>query len=54
MPVVVPKHAAESFAAFDLTVGLANVWLGMDQLVVQALVIPLCVVMGDEIASSPS
>ena len=44
MPVVVSKHAAESFAAFDLAVGLANVPLGIDQLVVQALMIPLCVI----------
>lgn len=53
MPVVVPKNAAESFAAFDLAVGLANVPLGIDQVVVQALMIPLSVIMGDEFASSP-
>ncbi len=54
MPVVVSKHAAESFAAFDLAIGLANVPLRINQLVVQSLMVPFSVIMGDELASSPS
>ena len=52
--VVVPKHATESFAAFDLAAGLANVPLGLDQLVVQALMISLRVIMNHELEGGPS
>ena len=46
-PVVVPKHAAESLAAFDLAIDFAQVRVGIDHLVAQALMVALLVMMDD-------
>ncbi len=46
--VVVPQHAAESLAALDLTGDAAHFLARIDQSVVEALVIALSVIMGQE------
>ena len=46
--VVVPQDAAESLAALDLTGDAAHLLVRSDQSVVEALVIALCVIMGQE------
>ena len=47
MPVVVPEHAAESLPAFDLANDFAQVRIGIDHLVAQALMVALLVMMDD-------
>jgi hypothetical protein len=51
--MVIPQHPAESLAAMDSTVGADIVSFGVDQSVVQALVIPLPMVVGKVLDDSP-
>jgi len=46
--LVVPQDAAESLTTLDLTGGEANFLARIDQSVVEALVIALCVIMDQE------
>ena len=46
--MVVPQDAAESLAALDVTTDAADFLARIDQSVVEALVIALCVIMGQE------
>jgi hypothetical protein len=46
--VVGPQDAAESLATLDLTGGEADFLARIDQSVIEALVIALCVIMGRE------
>ena len=43
--VVVPKHAAESFTALYLAIRVADILRGIDELIVEALVVALLVIM---------
>jgi hypothetical protein len=45
---VVPKNAAESFAAFNITIGFADVARGIDKLVAYALMVALFMIMIQE------
>ena len=46
--MVVPKNAAESFAALNLAIRVADILLGIDELVVETLVVALFVIMVHE------
>ena len=46
--VVVPKHAAESFTALNLAIRVADILRGIDELIVEALVVALFVIMVHE------
>ncbi len=46
--MIVAKHATKPFATLDLTIALANFVARLDDLIVQALVISLSVIMNNE------
>ena len=48
LAVVVPLDAAESLSARDLTGDVADFLARIDQSVVEALVVALCVIIGQE------
>ena len=50
-PVVIPEHSAESLSALNVTTALADTILGLDQCVVQPLMISLHVVMLGELTN---
>ena len=52
--VIVPKQSTEALAALDRTCDDADIVPRFDQAVAQSLVVPLFVIMGDELESSPS
>jgi hypothetical protein len=54
LAVVEPKNATEPFTALDHPADVAGVVLGLDQTVVQSLVISLRVIMGCVITDGPS
>ncbi len=45
MTEVVPKNAAESFAALNLAIRVADILPGIDESIVEALVVALFVIM---------
>ena len=47
LTMVVPQHPAESLAAVNGTVATAAAFFGVDQPIVQPLVVPLPVLMGE-------
>ncbi len=52
--MIVAKHATKSFATLDLAITLANFVTRLDDLIAQALVISLSVIVDNEFVTSIS
>jgi hypothetical protein len=52
--IVVPEHSAEALSAFDLAVGHTNMVVGVNDAIVQPLVVSLCVEVGEVFTKSAS
>ena len=52
--VIVSQEAAESLATFDLALRLADFLTWINQLIAQSLMVPLSVIMFQELADSPA
>ena len=48
MTIVVSKHATESFAALNLAIRMADILPGIDESIVETLVVALFVIMVHE------
>ena len=54
MPMVVPKHSAESLTALHIAVATANIYCRIDESVAEPLMIPLRVVVREILGNRPT